>query len=409
MTQRIPGEGSAGRIPPGLMLALGYVSMAASLSTDMYPPAFPGIAEHFSVGPSAVQLTLTAFMAGAAMGQLLIGSLSDALGRRRSLIAGLAVFAACAILAVLSPTLEFLITVRALQGFAGASGAVLARAVIADLAAPRETVRAYSLLFVMIALGPAIASPLGALLTEFGGWRATLTGLAVLGSGMFLVAALRIPESLPAEARSPFSASSLTLGARSLLGRMSYLGHAVAFAAGYGVLIVYIASSSFIVQSMFGLGPVGYALTFTFSSAAVMLGSWLSGQASMRWSSVAVLRIGQLLALGASGLLLISALVGALSFSLYLLLIGCFALGAGFVMSTASALAIGQAAGIAGTGSALIGFGQFVTGAMAAPLGGLAGEGTAVPAAAGMTAFALIGLLGGLAGAAALRRTTRSG
>lgn len=408
MTAASEGDRQGRRIPPGLMLALGYVSMAASLSTDMYPPSFPGIAEHFGVGPSAVQLTLTAFMAGAAFGQLLIGSLSDALGRRRTLILGLAVFAACAILAVFSPTLGFLIAVRAVQGFAGASGAVLARAIIADLATPRETVRAYSLLFVMIALGPAVASPLGALLTELGGWRAALTGLAVLGSGMFAAAALSVPESLPREARQPFSARVLVLGAGSLLGRMSYLGHAVAFAAGYGVLIVYIGSSSFIVQSMFGLGPVGYSLTFTFSSAAVMLGSWLSGKVSLRWSGMAALRIGQLLALGASALLLVSALAGVLTLAVYLPLVGCFAVGAGFVMSTASALAIGQAVGIAGTGSALIGFGQFVAGAVAAPLGGLAGEGTAAPAAAGMTAFALIGLLFGLAGAAALRRAARS-
>ena len=390
------------------MLALGYVSMAASLSTDMYPPAFPGIAEYFAVGPSAVQLTLTAFMAGAAFGQLLIGSVSDALGRRRTLIAGLALFAACAILAVFSPTLEFLIAVRAVQGFAGASGAVLARAVIADLATPRETVRAYSLLFAMIALGPAIASPFGALLTEFGGWRATLTGLAVLGSGMFLIAALRIPESLPREARRPFSARALVRGATHLLRKPSFLGHAVAFAAGYGVLIVYIGASSFIVQSVFGLGPVGYALTFTCSAAAVMLGSWLSGRASLRWSGGAALRFGQLLALAASGLLLVSALGGALTLQVYLVLVGCFAVGAGFVMSTASALAVGQAVGVTGTGSALIGFGQFITGAMAAPLGGLAGEGTAIPAAAGMTVFALIGLGGGLVGASALRHASPS-
>lgn len=399
----VPTAGGPGerRIAPSLMLALGYVSMAASLSTDLYLPSFPSIAEHFGVGPSAVQLTLTAFMVGAAFGQLLIGSLSDALGRRRTLIVGLGVFALCGFLAAASPTLGMLIAVRAVQGFAGASGAVLSRAVIADLATREETARAFSLLFVMIALGPAVASPLGAWLTEIGGWRAALIGLAMLAAGMFAAAAAFVPESLPRERRHPFSPAVLGRNLLSLLGRMSYLGYAIAFGAGYGALIVYIGSSSFIAQSVFGLSPVGYSLTFTFSSACVMLGAWLSGHVSARRGGVTALRTGQLLVLGASLLLVISVLAGVLGLWLYLPLIGGFSVGAGFVMSTASALAVGQAVGVAGAGSALIGFGQFVFGSIAAPLGGLAGTHTVLPAAACMAGFAALGLCGGLAATAA--------
>ena len=117
----------------GLMLALGFIASAGSLSTDMYLPAFPDISSSLGAGPSAVQFTLTSFLIGAGLGQLAIGALSDALGRRRTLIVALIVFALCSWAAALSPSLGFLIAVRGLQGFAGAAGSVLGRAIVADL------------------------------------------------------------------------------------------------------------------------------------------------------------------------------------------------------------------------------------------------------------------------------------
>src|SRR5690606_21390873 len=208
----------------GRIYALGFVSMAASLSTDMYLPSFPSMMDDLGVPASAVQLTLTAFLIGGAFGQLAIGSISDALGRRRTLIIALSVFSLCALGAALSPTLSILIAVRAVQGFAGAAGTVLARAIITDLVAHDRAVRGFSTLFVMIALGPAIASPLGALLTLWGGWRAALGLLALLAFAMLVVAVLAIPESLPAERRHPFHAGVLARNVLRLTRRPVYMG-----------------------------------------------------------------------------------------------------------------------------------------------------------------------------------------
>lgn len=391
-----------GRIAPGLMLALGYVSMAASLSTDLYLPSYPVLAEHFAVGPSVVQLTLTAFLIGAAFGQLVIGALSDAVGRRRTLIFSLAVFAACALAASFSVSIEMLIGIRCLQGFAGSAGAVLARAIIADLSTPAETGRAFGTLFVMIALGPALANPLGGWLTELGGWQAPLLGLAVLAAGMCIVAAAMIPESLPPESRHAFHPGRLATNLWKLCRTSAFLGFALAFGLGYACMMVYISSSSFIVQDIFGLSPFGYSLTFAIGSISFMGGAWLSSRIAARWGGAGALRVGQTVQVVTAAAGLSLALLGMFPLGVYLTVVVLVSGATGIIMSTGSALAVAQAVGVAGAGSALVGFSQFLFGAIGTPLGGIFGTGTAVPALLAMTAFAVLSYL---AAGVSIRRT----
>ena len=177
-------------------------------------------------------------MIGIAVGNLLVGSVSDAVGRRPTLVFGLGLYALCAILAGLSPTIETLIVLRALQGVGAASGAVLARAIVSDLTEPKETARAFATLFVIIGLGPAIANPMGALLTEWGGWRAPLGALGAISAVMWVVAVLRIPESLPRAQRHPFKLSVLAKNLGLLLREPTFMGYTVAFGAGYAAMMV---------------------------------------------------------------------------------------------------------------------------------------------------------------------------
>ncbi|GAA3199796.1 multidrug effflux MFS transporter [Microbacterium terregens] len=403
MTSPAPRAKGDYRLGGGLLAALGYVSMAGSLSTDLYLPSFPSIAQDLGVGASAVQLTLTAFLAGSAVGQLFIGALSDALGRRRVLIAALALFTVCGFAAAASPTLAVLIGVRAVQGFAGAAGAVLARAVVADLVSGERAVRAFSTLFIMIALGPTIASPLGALLTGVGGWRLALLGLAVFATGMLVVAILFIPESMPPDERHPLRVGALARNVGRLVRNPTYISYAIAYASGYAALMVYISSSSFIVQGVLDVTPFGYALTFSLSSIAVMLGAWSSGRIARARGATTTMRVGQVVTLLGASATALFASTGTLVLGTYLPSVFAVAVGCGIVMSSASALAIGHAVAAAGAGSALLGFLQFLFGALASPLGGTLGTDTAVPAGVSMTAFALTGLA---AGFVATRRRT---
>jgi len=390
----------------GLMVALGFIASAGSLSTDMYLPAFPDISESFTAGASAVQFTLTAFLIGSALGQLVIGALSDALGRRRTLVAALILFALCSWAAALSPGLGFLIAVRGLQGFAGSAGAVLGRAIVADLAPKSRAARAFGLLWGIIALSPAIANPIAAALTSVGGWRLALAALATIATLMTVVAVLVVPESLPPARRHPLDVRGLARNVGRLVAKPVYLCYVLAYACAYGTLIAYLGTSSFIVQGLLGLPPLGYSVTYTITALTIMLGSWGAGRISHRIAPVRLLQLAQgALVLPASLVLLILALTGTLTLWSYLPLAMVFALGAGTIMSTGSALALGHAGSTAGAGSAFLGLAQFTIGAIASPLGGILGPENAIPAFLTMTGFIVLGLGFALVAHAAERRT----
>lgn len=383
-----------GRITPGLMLALGILSMSASFSTDLYLPSFPELAGVFGAGSSIVQLTLTSFMLGLAIGQLFVGSLSDALGRRPTLILGLTLFALSSFATVLSPSIEVLIALRALQGFGAASGAVLTRSIIADIASPHETARAFSLLFIMIGIGPIIASPVGALLTELGGWRAPLAGLGVLAALMLVMSVFAVPESLPPARRQPFRFGSLARNLWRLLKTSTFVGYTVAFGSGYTAMMVYISSSSFIAQDFFGLSSTTYSLTFASTALCFTFGALAGRKLVTRFGGHSMLRIAQLVQLTTALLLVMLSVFGLFTLPAYLLLAAGLSVASGTLMPTASALAIAQATGVAGAGSALIGFSQFLFGAIGSPLGGILGTTTVIPTAVAIMAFALISIAG---------------
>jgi len=391
------------RLTRGRLAALGFVGMAGSLSTDLYLPAFPDLRADLGATAAAVQLTLTAYLVGSALGQFGIGTVSDALGRRRTLLTAFSVFALAGFAAAAAPSLEWVVALRLVQGVCGSAGAALARAIVADLATGERAARGISILIATMGLGPVFGSPLGALLTSWGGWRAALLGLALVATAMLVVAALAIPESLPPERRHPARIGPLVASLGRLIRDRAFVCLALAFAIGYAALILYIGSSSFVVQNVFGATPLVYSLTFAAGSVSFVLGAWLNARVVRRLGTAGALRAAQLTTLGAAVALLVLALTGALGLVTWTPLVCLFTAGCAGTMSDASALTLDRAAFAAGAGSATLGLFQFTLGAVASPFGGLWGDDTAVPVTAGMTGAALLGLA-----AAALARAGRS-
>jgi DHA1 family bicyclomycin/chloramphenicol resistance-like MFS transporter len=379
-------------LTPGLLAALGFVGMAGAVSTDLYLPAFPSLQADLDATPAAVQLTLTAYLIGSAAGQFLIGTVSDALGRRRTLLIALGLFTAAGFAAAAAPSLAWLVALRLVQGLSGSAGAALARAIVADLAEGERAARGISMLIGMMGLGPVFGSPLGAVLTSWGGWRAALVGLAVIAAAMFAVALVVIPESLPPDDRHPARVGRLLGNLARLARDGAFVGYALAFGLAYSALMVYIGASSFVVQRVFGASPLVYSLTFSGGSIAFVAGAWINGRLVRRMGARRALRAGQLGALGAAAALLALTLADALSLWAWVPLVCVFTAGCAASMSDASAVTLGRAAFAAGGGSATLGLFQFALGAVASPLGGLWGDDTAVPAAAGMTAAILLSL-----------------
>lgn len=398
--RRARGE-PAERLSPGLLGALGFVAMAGALSTDLYLPSFPNLRADFGATASAVQLTLTAFLLGAGIGQFSAGTVSDALGRRRTLVVALAAFAAIGFAASAAPTLEWLVSLRFLQGIAGASGAALARAVVADLSQGEATTRGLGLILAMTGLGPVIGSPLGALLSEWGGWRAALLGLAVVAVAMLAAALAVIPESLPLDRRHAPRIGALLRNVASLARDSGFLGYALAYALAYAALMVYIAASSFVVQGVLGASAFVYALTFSAGAAAFAAGAWQSGRIAQRVGARAALRIGHALSLAAALALVVLEVAGALSLVTWVPIICVFAAGCAIGMTGASALALRRGALMTGAASAGLGLLQYTLGAIASPVGGAGGGASALPALAAMAVAVALAAVCAVSGARA--------
>ncbi len=380
------------RLTPGLLAVLGYLAAVGPFAVDLYLPSFTDISSDLNAPAATVQLTLTGFLIGIAAGQLVLGPASDRFGRRRVMLAALAVFAVASIGIALAPHIAVFIGLRVVQGFAGSAGMVISRAIVVDLSERGQAVRPLSLMMTVVGLGPIIAPPIGGLLAAAWGWRGALGAVAVLAVVMFVLAAVFVPESLPPERRATGGAASVVRTFGRLLRDRAYRGYLVAFALGFAAMLAYVSASPFVAQVALGMDPVGYSLMFAIAGAALILANLVNAWLAPRVHPTRMLAIGQGLALTAGIALVVLTLTGSLA--VWSFVAGAFVLcaGTGLTMSNGTALALARTESARGGASALIGASQFVAGAAVSPLVGLWGEDTALPMALIITVCVGIGV-----------------
>ncbi len=377
----------------GLVIVLGSVMAIGPLSIDMYLPAFPELAREFDTSDSVVQLTLTACVTGLALGQLLIGPLSDRIGRRLPLLAALITYAVASVLCALAPSVVLLLALRFVQGLAGAGAMVLVSAVVRDLYSGAAAARMFSSLLMVMGLAPILAPLAGAQVLTVTSWRGVFVVLAVLSALIAALVAVGLGETLPPERRSDEGLGH-TLGTmRALLRDRWFVGHALAGALGFGALFAYVAGSSFVLQGIYGVSPQLYSVLFAMNGVGLIAASQVNARLVGRFGPERLLRAGLFGIAGASGTLLAVSLAGGLG--VWAVLVPMFAVVSSlpFVLPNSMALALADHAAVAGTASALLGASQFLMGALVAPLVGAGGTNSAVPMAAIMTTFALAALV----------------
>jgi DHA1 family bicyclomycin/chloramphenicol resistance-like MFS transporter len=384
-----------------LIMVLALLNGVAPFSIDMYLSAFPEMAGQFGTAAHNIQLTLTTFLIGLAVGQLIIGSLSDRYGRRVPLIVGTTICLLTSLGCVVAPSIEILIALRFAQGFAGAAGVVIGRAVIADRTKGSAAAQLFAVMMLIGVLAPITAPMLGGFVVTEWGWRAVFIALAALNLVMLLGVIFAVGESLPAERRRPGGLKALAESVRSVLGNRHYVGFTLCMAFAAAAMFAYISASPFVLQNVLGFSPVAYSVTFGSCALAVGLGNLISARLVRRVPPRQVLKAGVTGIVVVTTLMLIDVTIGGVIAWVTIALMACFMASVGLIYANAAALATTEVRHAAGTGSAVLGFLQYGAGAVTAPLVGLAGEATAVPmgvvmfVSAVLAAAALFGLTRG--------------
>ncbi|MET9800668.1 Bcr/CflA family multidrug efflux MFS transporter [Streptomyces sp. NPDC006368] len=365
-------------------LVLGGLTALPPLSMDMYLPALPEVTQALGAPAATVQLTLTACLAGLALGQLVAGPMSDKWGRRRPLLIGMIVYVAATAVCALAPGIEPLIAFRLLQGLAGAAAIVIARAVVRDLYDGVEMARFFSTLMLISGAAPIVAPLIGGQVLRITDWRGVfhiLTGVGVL---LTFVVWKWLGETLPPERRHSGGVGEALRTMRGLLADRVFTGYMLAGSLAFAALFAYISASPFVVQEIYGASPQTFSLLFGLNSVGLVAVGQINGKLLVgRVSMDKVLGFGlAVITLASVALLLMTSgvfgHVGLLPVSA-----GLFALmsAMGLAMPNTNAQALMRTPHAAGSASALLGTSSFLIGAVASPLVGVAGEATAVPMA----------------------------
>ena len=363
----------------------------------MYLPAFPEIASRLHTGQAQVQLTLTAFMVGLAIGQAVFGPLSDAYGRRMPLLAGLTGYAAASLACAIAPSVFTLVGLRFAQGVSAAAGVVIARAAVRDIFTGPAMARFFSMLMLVSGLAPILAPVAGAQILRWTTWSGVFVVLAYFGVALLIASAICLRETLPPEKRRPPDLG----GTLRTYGRVATDRTFVAYATAIGfvtaAMFAYIAGSPFVLQNLHGLSPQAYSIVFGVNALGLMVFSQ-ANRVLLRWITARrLLTVGLLLsALAGAGVLYAVSQGLGLAYLLPSLFLVVASLG--MVSPNATALALADHGSRAGTASALLGLTQFLIGGLAAPLVGLGESDSAMPMAvviagmstAGLVSFALM-------------------
>lgn len=376
-----------------LAFLLGMLAILGPLNIDMYLPSFPEIAEDLSASASLVQLSLTACLVGLTIGQLIVGPVSDAQGRRKPLLICIFLFALSSLFCALSPNITTLVAARFLQGFTASAGLVLSRAIVRDVFTGRELSKFFSLLMVITAVAPMVAPMTGGaiLLLPFATWHTIFHVLMIIGFLLVLLIALRLKETLPPEKRIPSSIGTSVKTMGSLLKDRSFMGYALTVGFIHGGSFVYVSGTPFVYQDIYGVSPQVFSILFGINGLAIISGSFIIGRFGGIIHEKSLLRIAVITAVIATAVLLTMTMIHGplatlvISIFIYMITIG-------MVLTSTFTLAMEKQGHRAGSASALLGMLPLLLGSIVSPLVGI-NETTAVPMGAIMFVTAVIGSL----------------
>ncbi|MGD9418250.1 MAG: multidrug effflux MFS transporter [Verrucomicrobiota bacterium JB025] len=364
---------SSGRI----IVILGMLAAFAPIATDMYLPAFPQMAVDFKVPEGGIEITLSIFFLGLAIGQAIYGPLIDRFGRRRPLLVGIGLYVATTVLCLLLTDIGIFVGLRFLQAVGGCAGIIIGRAIIRDLFDERDSARAFSSLLVVMTLAPILAPILGGLILSFAGWKAIFGFILAFGLGCALLVWGFIPETLAPEDRRKESPVAIGRAWLSLVTDRAFIVPAMVGGLAQACMFAFITGSPAVFINQHGASAQSYGFLFALIACALIVAAQ-ANRIALRWKTPESLLSASLILNLVAG---VGTVLAVATGSLPLLLIPLwFAIGAlGFIGADAAALAMAACRRHAGSGSALVGVLQFGCAFVVSSLVAACQNGTAYP------------------------------
>lgn len=360
------------------LLVLGLLAGLGPFTIDLYLPAFPAVKDEFDTTDAAVQLTLSATTIGFALGQLVVGPLSDRIGRRRPLLIATTVHVIASVGVAVAPDIVSLSLLRIVQGFGAAAGTVVAMAMVRDLFSGSKLVTALSRLALVIGIAPIAAPVLGSWLLGVLDWRGLFWVLAAYAVLVIVLQLVFLRETLPPHLRHTPGHSTLRQRYRAVLSDRVFVGVAVIGASIFGGMFAYLATASLLLQEVYGFSPGEFGLVFAICSVAVLAGTQTAGRAANRWGAQWVLAVStSLLIVGAVGIIALD--VAGLGVAGLVPPLALFAFAFGLSMPCVQTLALANHGEEAGTAASLLGALNMSIAGLVSPVVGLFRIENAIP------------------------------
>jgi len=374
-----------------LLVVLGLLQAMAPVSIDLYLPAMPQLEEVFHASATAVESTMVTYLVGFALGQLLYGPITDRFGRKPPLYYSLGLFTVSSAACAFVPTIGWMSVLRLFQALGACGGSVISRAMVRDMFPPSEMRRVFSMLVLVLGVSPILSPLLGSYLLLWFGWTSAFYAQATIGALCFIGMHFRLRESLAHEARRPLQMSSILANYGRLFKDHTFMGATAVCGFSSAGAFAYIASASFVFIKQYGVAIEHFGWLFGSVAAGMVVASQINGRMPHRIPLWRVLRVANLVQLGAAILLLASVLTAIGGLPVVFFSIFVYIAAQGFVFPNGSTIAMMRHSEMAGTASALLGTNQFLIAAFGtAFLGSLANP--AIPMALVILACATISL-----------------
>ncbi|MGR5295773.1 Bcr/CflA family multidrug efflux MFS transporter [Vibrio mediterranei] len=275
-----------------LFLVLGAIGALTPLAIDMYLPAMPTIAQDLGVTAGAVQITLTVYTAGFAIGQLLHGPLADSFGRRPILLFGVFFFGVASAISATATTIESLTYIRTAQGFAGAAAAVIIQAVVRDMFDKEDFARTMSFVTLVITLAPLVAPMIGGHLAVWFGWRSIFWVLTAFSGVVIAAVVWKIPETLASENRQPLRFRTTIRNYLRLCKNPVAMGLMFSGAFSFAGMFAFLTAGSFVYIDIYGVTPDQFGYLFGLNIVTMIIMTSINGRMVKKVGLHGMLRFG---------------------------------------------------------------------------------------------------------------------